>query len=259
MTADAGKWTDLSTRLVSGTVLVVVGVTGIWIGGHVFHGLIALVCGMMSRELVRMLVPDRRGLALQLGAAAGGAVLLATYVPVFYAMPILAAGVLVGVGQVKHPRYFLFISLVLLAGWGMAHVRDDLGVNWMIWLVMIVVITDVAGYFAGRMIGGPKFWPSLSPKKTWAGTLAGWLASAAIGIGFGVGGHMMALLLASVFLSLASQMGDIAESAMKRRAGVKDSSRLIPGHGGLLDRFDGMMGAALALLVLEVFFGFPWN
>ena len=126
--------------------------------------------------------------------------------------------------------------------------------------MLVVVVTDVAGYFAGRIIGGPKFWPAVSPKKTWAGTTAGWLAAAVVGVVFGIGsGVMGTLVLASVLLSFASQLGDIAESAIKRRVGVKDSSTLIPGHGGLLDRFDGMLGAALALLLLEVGFGFPWS
>ena len=172
------------------------------------------------------------------------------------------AAVLVGVSKVERCRavYIAFSALVLIAGWGMAHVRDDLGFGWMVWLVLVVVVTDVAGYFAGRIIGGPKFWPAVSPKKTWAGTSAGWVAAAVVGVGFGIGsGATGALVLASVVISFASQMGDIAESAIKRRVGVKDSSNLIPGHGGLLDRFDGMLGASLALLVLEVAFGFPWS
>ena len=242
--------------------MVAVGVAGIWIGGHVFHVLIAAICGLMVWELVRMLEPDAPPLALQQGGVAALAVLLATYLPPLYATPLLAAAVLVGINKVKQYTtvYVVFSALVLLAGWGMAHVRDDLGFGWMVWLVLVVVVTDVAGYFAGRIIGGPKFWPAVSPKKTWAGTSAGWVAAAVVGVGFGIGsGATGALVLASVVISFASQMGDIAESAIKRRVGVKDSSNLIPGHGGLLDRFDGMLGASLALLVLEVAFGFPWS
>ncbi|MEO1362528.1 MAG: phosphatidate cytidylyltransferase [Pseudomonadota bacterium] len=256
------RWSDLSVRLGSGAAMVAVGVAGIWAGGDAFHVLVAVICGLMVWELVRMLAPEGQALALQLGGVAALAVLLATYLPTLYAMPLLAAAVMVGVGQVKRdtPVYVSFTALVLLAGWGMAHVRDDLGFGWMVWLVLVVVVTDVAGYFAGRIIGGPKFWPAVSPKKTWAGTTAGWLAAALVGIVFGIGsGVMGTLVLASVLLSFASQLGDIAESAIKRRVGVKDSSSLIPGHGGLLDRFDGMLGAALALLLLEVGFGFPWS
>jgi phosphatidate cytidylyltransferase len=116
--------------------------------------------------------------------------------------------------------------------------------------VLVVVVTDVAGYFAGRMIGGPKFWPAVSPKKTWSGTVAGWIGAARGGRALcaGAAGRDLPGFLSLV--AFAGQMGDIAESALKRRAGVKDSSHLIPGHGGLLDRFDALIGAALLALML---------
>ena len=262
MSAGPDRWSDLGVRLGSGAALVAIGIGGIWMGGDVFHLLIAAICGLMVWELVRMMAPDPAALALQLGGIAAAAVLLATYLPALYAAPVLAAAVLVGLGQIKRDSviYFCFAGAVLAAGAGMAHVRDDLGFGWMVWLVLVVVVTDVAGYFAGRLIGGPKFWPAISPKKTWAGTSAGWVAAAIVGAAFGVdNGTTGPLVLASILLSFAAQLGDIAESAIKRRVGVKDSSALIPGHGGLLDRFDGMLGAALALLVLELGFGFPWS
>jgi phosphatidate cytidylyltransferase len=128
----------------------------------------------------------------------------------------------------------------------------------MAWLLFVVIVTDVAGYFAGRMLGGPKFWPRVSPKKTWSGTIAGWIGAALVGWIFGAlynGGPYVIYI--SVAVALGSQLGDIAESAIKRHVGVKDSSSLIPGHGGLLDRFDGMLGAALLLIIIEMFVNFP--
>jgi phosphatidate cytidylyltransferase len=124
---------------------------------------------------------------------------------------------------------------------------------WLIWLVLVVVVTDIAGYFAGRIIGGPKFWPAVSPKKTWSGTIAGWVCAAIVGmvfLRFTTAGPDLPWISAA--LSLASQLGDIAESAIKRRMGVKDSSHLIPGHGGLLDRFDGLLGASLLMLLVAL-------
>jgi phosphatidate cytidylyltransferase len=113
----------------------------------------------------------------------------------------------------------------------------------------------VAGYFAGKIIGGPKFWPAVSPKKTWSGTSAGWVGAALVGVGFVIwGGGGIMLVRISVLVSMASQAGDIVESALKRRTGVKDSSALIPGHGGFFDRFDGMMGAAAFLLLLGLIY-----
>ncbi|MEL6451363.1 MAG: phosphatidate cytidylyltransferase [Pseudomonadota bacterium] len=244
----------------SGLIMVMVGVWGIWMGGDIFHVLVALICGLMVWELVRILSPTQASLAIQLGAVSGVAVLLAVYLPAGFALPILLAPCMVGLGQLARNRstYMIFTVLVLMAGFGMMNVRDELGFGWMVWLVMVVVVTDVVGYFAGRMLGGPKFWPRVSPKKTWSGTVAGWIGAGAVGTVFAVNSEAtLQLIGVSVALSMASQMGDIGESAMKRRMGVKDSSSLIPGHGGVLDRFDGMLGASVFLLMLGQVAGFP--
>ncbi|WP_299374533.1 phosphatidate cytidylyltransferase [uncultured Tateyamaria sp.] len=254
------KWSDLATRMGSGLLMVLVGVWGIWMGGDVFHVLVAAICGLMVWELVRMVSPTQPSLALQLGAVSGAAVLLAIYLPIGFALPILLAPCMVGLGQLRQNRstYMIFTVLVLMAGFGMMQVRDDLGFGWMVWLVMVVVVTDVVGYFAGRAIGGPKFWPRVSPKKTWSGTVAGWIGAGVVGAVFAINTEAtLQLIGVSVALSMASQMGDIGESAMKRRMGVKDSSSLIPGHGGVLDRFDGMLGASVFLLMLGQVAGFP--
>jgi phosphatidate cytidylyltransferase len=122
-------------------------------------------------------------------------------------------------------------------------------------LVLLVVwVTDIGGYFAGRGIGGPKLWPRISPRKTWAGAIGGFAASVAVTAGFAALGlgKTGPLLLSGAVLSIVSQLGDLFESAVKRRFGVKDSSQLIPGHGGLLDRLDGLVAA----VVLAAIFGF---
>jgi phosphatidate cytidylyltransferase len=121
-------------------------------------------------------------------------------------------------------------------------------------ILLVVWVTDIGGYFAGRGIGGPKLWPRVSPKKTWAGAIGGFALSPVIAGGFaafGLGKAGPLLLLAAV-LSIASQLGDLFESAVKRRFGVKDSSHIIPGHGGLLDRLDGFVAA----IFLAAIFGF---
>ncbi|MGC3937092.1 phosphatidate cytidylyltransferase [Roseobacter sp. EG26] len=252
MSINSEKWSDLATRMGSGAAMVVLGLWGVWVGGHVFHVMVAAICGLMVWELAAM-IRAPRNVALQLGGLAGAAALLAIYLPPGFALPILLASALVGFGQLKAFRtiYMVFTVMVLLAGYGMMSVRDDMGFNWMLWLVLVVVATDVVGYFAGRLIGGPKFWPRVSPKKTWAGTGFGWIGAAAVGAAFmantGTGAQLIGV---SIAVSMASQMGDIAESAIKRRVGVKDSSNLIPGHGGLLDRFDGMLGASVFLLII---------
>jgi phosphatidate cytidylyltransferase len=125
-------------------------------------------------------------------------------------------------------------------------------------LVLLVVwVTDIGGYFAGRGIGGPKLWPRVSPKKTWAGAVGGFAASLVIAAGFaalGLGKTGPLLLLGAV-LSIASQLGDLFESAVKRRFGVKDSSHIIPGHGGLLDRLDGFVAAVAVAAIFGLLRG----
>jgi phosphatidate cytidylyltransferase len=128
----------------------------------------------------------------------------------------------------------------------------------LILILLVVWATDIGGYFAGRGIGGPKLWPRVSPKKTWAGAVGGFAASLVVAAGFAAFSKMDPplklgpLLLLGAALSIASQLGDLFESAVKRRFGVKDSSRLIPGHGGLLDRLDGFVAA----VVMAAIFGF---
>jgi phosphatidate cytidylyltransferase len=124
----------------------------------------------------------------------------------------------------------------------------------LMFVLLVVWGTDIGGYFAGRLIGGPKLWPRVSPKKTWAGAIGGFAASLGVAVGFAVCGvgKAVSLLLLGAVLSVAAQLGDLFESAVKRRFGVKDSSHLIPGHGGLMDRLDGFV-AAIALAAL---FGF---
>ncbi len=123
----------------------------------------------------------------------------------------------------------------------------------LILVLLVVWVTDIGGYFVGRGIGGPKLWPRVSPKKTWAGAIGGFVASLAVAAGFavfGLGKTGPVLLLGAV-LSIASQLGDLFELAVKRRFGVKDSGHIIPGHGGLLDRLDGFVAA----IVLAAIFG----
>ncbi len=255
------KWSDLTVRLVSALVMVAVALIAILAGGHVFHVLVAVICGLMVWELVNIVTPpERRNISRILGAITGVITLVSVYIPVGFALPLLLAPALIGFGQLEKNRtiFMAFTVMIIMSGFGMMQVRDDMGIGWMLWLVVVVVVTDVFGYFAGRAFGGPKFWPSVSPKKTWSGTAAGWVGAALVGLVFSINtGVGLQLIGISVAISMASQMGDIAESGMKRKMGVKDSSTLIPGHGGLMDRFDGMLGASVFLLIIGQFIGFP--
>jgi phosphatidate cytidylyltransferase len=148
------------------------------------------------------------------------------------------------------------ICYALAASIASCSVRRD--PNWgfaaLIFVLLVVWVTDIGGYFAGRFIGGPKLWQRISPKKTWAGAIGGFAASLVVAAGFAVFdfGKTLPMLLLGAVLSVVSQLGDLFESAVKRRFGVKDSSHIIPGHGGLMDRLDGFVAA----IVVAAIFGF---
>lgn len=247
-----GRWSDLAPRVGSAAVMVAVAGVEMWLGGLWFESFIAVVTGLMIWELMRMLAPERGGAAVQMALLTGCTVLIAYHLPPLYSLPVLAAPAIVGAGKTERHKglYTIFALWIALAGLGFIWIREIKGLDWMLWLVLVVVATDVAGYFVGKLVGGPKFWPRVSPKKTWSGTAGGWVAAALVGGGFALyAGLGASLLVLSILASMASQAGDFAESALKRRVGVKDSSNLIPGHGGFLDRFDGMMGAAVFVLL----------
>lgn len=252
-----GRWSDLTARVLSAVVLVIVGSIEIWLGGLWFEAFIAAACGLMTWELVRMIDPERQGVAIQLAVLTGVAVVLSYHLPPLYKLPFLLAPALVGAGQLNRARgiYILFAIWIATSGLGFISIRENQGFGWMVWLILVVAATDIAGYFVGKTLGGPKFWPKVSPKKTWSGTAGGWVAAAVVGTIFALyAGFGVAFVAVSVLTSMASQAGDIVESATKRHFGVKDSSNLIPGHGGFLDRFDGMMGAALFVLIAGLFY-----
>lgn len=256
-------FSDLRARTLSAIGMAVAGFAAIWMGGLVF-GLLALVlAGLMGWELHRMLVPDA-----PLGRAEATGLVAALMVAVFtwwqsgwVSLAGLALGAAVMAWKMPRDRviFGFYLALILVAAHALIVLRGGFGLAFILWLVGVVIASDVAGYFAGRILGGPKFWPRVSPKKTWSGTVAGWILAAAVGAGAAVWlGLSWTLVPLSALLAFAGQMGDIAESAIKRHAGVKDSSALIPGHGGVLDRFDALIAVsalALALAHVGVFAG----
>jgi phosphatidate cytidylyltransferase len=139
------------------------------------------------------------------------------------------------------------MAFVLLRGF------EPFGFLSIIWAALVVVAADVGGYFAGRMIGGPKLWPAVSPNKTWAGLIGGIVLAMLVGFVFSgatTGTYFYQVGTVSALAALLAQAGDLAESALKRRFGVKDAGTLMPGHGGLLDRLDGHMVAILVAAAL---------
>lgn len=265
-----GKWADLSRRIASTLVLLGIGImlavaTGIWL-----RLAMALMAAVTFWELAAMTA--WRGLRLHPGifgawrpiALAVIAFMSQVVAQAFdHPLAILAllfpliAGI-PGADRRDRGTYAVFGLAIMLVAYGLVGFREAYGLSFVLWLMGIVIISDTAGYFFGRMIGGPKFWPSLSPKKTWSGTVAGWIGALILGIVLWLTQKGdAALIWSSPLVCFAGQMGDIAESWLKRRAGVKDSSNLIPGHGGFMDRFDAVTGAVLATMLIGLLTALP--
>lgn len=248
-----GRWSDLRKRALSAVVLVAVGGAEIWLGGPSFAVLVILLTGAMMWELAKMTAPARENTPLGLAALAAISLAITLIFPGDFTTAFLLVPALTIALTDRHDRRLssLYSVAIMVAGYGLIDLRISAGTPVIIWLVLIVVISDVLGYFVGRTMGGPKFWPSVSPKKTWSGTVAGWVGAALIGVGFWAAGYgTLALVPLSVVVGFAGQMGDIWESWLKRRCGIKDASTLIPGHGGVLDRFDALIVAIVAVMVL---------
>lgn len=258
--SDPRRWDDLRPRILTGGALIAAGVLVISLGGTVFAATAALVTGIMVWELANMTQERSAVERVLLGVLCAACVLVAREVegpP--QAMSLIAPAAVGGFVLRKWGIVFgVYAFGITLAGFGLTEFRDVYGVVWLFWMVIVVAMTDIAGYFAGRIFGGPKFWPTISPKKTWSGIVAGWVCAVLVSFVFlAITDAGRDLIWISVLLSFASQMGDIAESAVKRTLGAKDSSNLLPGHGGLFDRFDGLLGAALFLLLTAMVVDVP--
>jgi phosphatidate cytidylyltransferase len=246
---------DFPTRLVSGLAMAAVAAAGLFAGEVAFKALVFVVALLLSWEWGR-LVHGRGGdvvVAVHIGAAALAVGLAALgYVGLgLLALPIGAIlAMLLSLG-----RHSLSAALgVFYAGLPavtLIWLRSDptYGLRAAIFVIVVVVASDTGAFLAGRGLGGPKLWPSVSPNKTWAGLCGGVLAGAILGslMAFSVpGASALRLGATAAVLAFLAQMGDLMESAIKRRFGAKDTSALIPGHGGIMDRVDGLVIAATA-------------
>ena len=251
------RWNDLAPRLLSAVVMLGVGGAALALGGFWLRALLALVCGAMIWEVICLFAPHEGKRGLGFSAATAVAFFGATWLPVSVAAFVMLAAVILIYKRlyVKGLLFPAYSALVSAGAMGVSGLYIQSGLTPVIWLISLVIVTDVAGYFAGRLLGGPKFWASISPNKTWSGTIAGWVAAGCVGGIFvlQLDGVHWGFIPLSVLLSIVSQFGDIFESHLKRQAGVKDSSSLIPGHGGFLDRFDGMIAAAAVIFALQMF------
>jgi phosphatidate cytidylyltransferase len=250
---------NLLIRVVAALVLAPLAIAIAYAGGWLWTGLVTFAAIGLYVEWLTVV-----GTARQARVVVSGGVMLAlsglclASGRIDASLVVLALG-LFGVALLSPERRgWIATGFVYAAAAEIASVlvRLDLskGFAALILILLVVWVTDIGGYFAGRGIGGPKLWPRVSPKKTWSGAIGGFAASLVIALGFAAFGlgKTGPLLLLGALLSIVSQLGDLFESAVKRRFGVKDSSHIIPGHGGLLDRLDGFVAA----VVMAAIFGF---
>jgi phosphatidate cytidylyltransferase len=250
---------NLVMRIAVAAVLVPLAVAIGYAGGWLWTALVtAVAIGLFVEWLAVVGLTGTVALAIRGGVALALAGVCFAAGRIDAALIVLAIGFVAVVSTAPQRRGWAAAGFCYAAAAEIASVLLRLdpvtGFAALMFVLVIVWVTDSGGYFAGRGIGGPKLWPRVSPKKTWAGAVGGLAASLAVAVGFaafdlGKTGH---LLLSAGVLSVASQLGDLFESAVKRRFGVKDSSHIIPGHGGLMDRLDGFVAA----VVLAALFGF---
>lgn len=250
------SFADLRLRALTGAALALVAGAAVWAGGWALAGLAAAAAGAMVWELRRMSAGrfDAAGALMAVGAA--GACLLTQALMLRWGLGFAAVCLIGAAVMVRREDGFARLALlaggayVAVASAALVGLRHDpaYGMQALVWVALTVVATDVGAYFAGRLIGGPKLWPAVSPGKTWSGLAGGVVAAAAAGAAFSAlttGTLVEEVAAVSAVMAVLAQAGDLGESALKRRAGVKDSSNLIPGHGGVLDRMDGLLAAGL--------------
>ena len=262
-----GRWSDLRLRVASALALLPVVLLSEWAGGWPWAVLVAFAAA---------------GMAWEWSALFGGSVFRATGLLVLVAVvtATLAANAgLAGIALVGLGGGFLLAWMrgglgvasgalcIGIACMALVWLRSDIvaGQANLLFLLFAVWASDIGAYAVGRILGGPKLAPAISPGKTWSGAIGGLSIAAVVGE---IVGQLMhpsvpgAAAGVAALLAVAAQVGDLVESALKRHAGVKDSSRMIPGHGGLLDRLDGVLAATPAAAALAVWAGrgvFLWQ
>jgi phosphatidate cytidylyltransferase len=257
----------IATRVLSALVMAPVALAAIYLGNPIFDIFVVAAGMVMIWEWTRLTGQGQFGAAgaalvvvIALNSAAVYAGWPVAVIPVLIAGAVITAGIANWEGN-ERPIWAgagaLYVGLPTAALMWLRGYSED-GMLIVVWLFVVVWATDIGAYVAGRIIGGPKLAPSISPNKTWAGLGGGVLLAAVMGsVIAGLEDVTNAAIpaVAGGLLAIVAQIGDLAESAIKRKFNAKDSSNIIPGHGGLLDRVDGVIAVAPTL----VFVNWVWG
>lgn len=250
----------LRQRILSALVLAPLALAAVWYGSWAFVLLASLAGGLLAWEWTRLCLGRFGAGGVVLGLMAVTVAVLGLTGPLWGLLVIVTAAVAAPLAQSAAGRSnwwmvsgALYIGLPTLA---LVWLRSQ-GRETILWLLFLVWATDIGAYAAGRAFGGPKLLPRVSPKKTWAGLAGGVVSAGLVGAGVALATNLSPwlLILVSAGLAVVAQAGDLAESSVKRHFGVKDSSSIIPGHGGVFDRLDGLLAAAPVVATLCLAFG----
>lgn len=268
-------WTNLGLRVASAVVLVPAALAAAWFGGWPYLVMIAIGVALLSIEWGSMSAP---GAPTRVAAAVAAAVLIAVFIgyrghfiSAWLAMVMTALGAgIIARGVAERPAdagygvlYIGPAALCLVWLRDSGHVMSMQGHWWIMMLFAATWAADIGAFAVGSVLKGPKLWPRFSPNKTWSGFVGGLAAATAAGslmAGMSVFTlNPLAAAFIGLTVGLATMAGDLWESALKRRFGVKDSGDLIPGHGGLLDRVDGLMFAVVVMAALRLANHWGWG
>lgn len=253
---------ELQLRIVSGLAVAAIALGAVYLGSIPFAVLVFAVAAVMSWEwggIVRGEGADTAGI-IHVAAVAAAALLANLAMAGLALLPLAIGAITVALVLFGKPQPRLSSLGVLYCGLpvvalGWLRADKDFGFRAVLFILIVVAVTDTAAYFSGRLAGGPKLWPRVSPNKTWAGLIGGVSAAAAAAALFSHAlpeSYPLWLAGLGLGLGLVAQGGDLAESALKRKFGRKDSSALIPGHGGFMDRMDGIVTASVAAALVAL-------
>ena len=251
---------DLWPRVAAAVAMGSVALAATWIGGFLFAAFWWLASIVVLWEWQRLVGGERLIVARVVAGAV--ALALAALSALHNSIAGVVAALILGaaaVGWIAGGRQGIWAAAgvlyagALVASVGLLRVSPSFGMASILWLFAVVWGADIAAYFAGRLIGGPRLWPRVSPGKTWAGAIVGAFAGAVLGLMLAAWTNRLAALFwLGLATAIVSELGDLFESALKRRFGVKDSSGLIPGHGGLMDRLDAFTSASFFAAVVAI-------
>ena len=263
-------WSNLGVRVASATILVPSALAGVWFGGWSFLVMVAIAVALLAIEWGGMTAPTA---PVRVSAAVCAAILAGVFlahrehmwlawmglIVGGFAAGLVARGVSERPGNAAYGVIYLGVACVCLV-WLRAMPQ---GKYWTIMTFAITWSADIAAYAVGNALKGPKLWPRFSPNKTWSGFIGGLVAAMAVGAAVSALPwftlNVFAAILVGLCGGLATMAGDLWESMLKRRFGVKDSGDLIPGHGGLLDRVDGLLFAVVVIAIARLVNHLGWG